>query len=287
MPRTVHVRSTYATPSGWPSRTSSLSRTPRPKRVASGSRSRSLRGRSPSQVATQLYHCVLGSTRGWRRRLGPGLTRPEAPASTSGFRSISARLGAGKRALALAVALDFSRLRRRYVDRLLGRQSVVAGSGVVEDAALLWAFQRQQWVELANHDPRVPRAAFGAELDRQLEMVQPRSRGVQPGRVGRAVAEAAVQRGAARRQAEAEIIRQHQLWYCLCHSGPPPLPLWLLTAWPGGAAWCHAALGRGLVVVWLYERPGLAFPYPLRVHPVRCLPAAWLHSSVATSKPLL
>eukprot|EP01045_Picozoa_sp_COSAG04_P045643 COSAG04_NODE_16109_length_509_cov_1.456098_2_plen_61_part_01 len=29
---------------------------------------------------------------------------------------------------------------------------------------------------------------------------------------------------------------------CLCHSGPPPLPLWLLTAWPGGAAWCHAAL---------------------------------------------
>ena len=67
------------------------------------------------------------------------------------------------------------------------------------------------------------------------------------------------------------------LWYCLCHSGPPPLPLWLLTAWPGGAAWCHAALGRGLVVVWLYERPGLAFPYPLRVHPVRCLPAAWLH----------
>ena len=67
---------------------------------------------------------------------------------------------------------------------------------------------------------------------------------------------------------------------------PPPLPLWLLTAWPGGAAWCRAALGRGLVVVWLYERPGLAFPYPLRVHPVRCLPAAWLHSSVATSKPL-
>ena len=63
---------------------------------------------------------------------------------------------------------------------------------------------------------------------------------------------------------------------------PPPLPLWLLTAWPGGAAWCRAALGRGLVVVWLYERPGLAFPYPLRVHPVRCLPAAWLHSSVAT-----
>ena len=77
------------------------------------------------------------------------------------------------------------------------------------------------------------------------------------------------------------------LWYCLCHSGPPPLPLWLLTAWPGGAAWCHAALGRGLVVVWLYERPGLAFPYPLRVHPVRCLPAAWLHSSVATSEPLV
>ena len=54
------------------------------------------------------------------------------------------------------------------------------------------------------------------------------------------------------------------------------------TTWPGGAAWCRAALGRGLVVVWLYERPGLAFPYPLRVHPVRCLPAAWLHSSVAT-----
>ena len=77
------------------------------------------------------------------------------------------------------------------------------------------------------------------------------------------------------------------LWYCLCHSGPPPLPLWLLTAWPGGAAWCRAALGRGLVVVWLYERPGLAFPYPLRVHPVRCLPAAWLHSSVATSEPLV
>ena len=64
------------------------------------------------------------------------------------------------------------------------------------------------------------------------------------------------------------------LRYCLCHSGPPPLPLWLLTAWPGGAAWCRAALGRGLVVVWLYERPGLAFPYPLRVHPVWCLPAA-------------
>ena len=59
------------------------------------------------------------------------------------------------------------------------------------------------------------------------------------------------------------------------------------TTWPGGAAWCRAALGRGLVVVWLYGRPGLAFPYPLRVHPVRCLPAAWLHSSVATSKPLL
>ena len=78
------------------------------------------------------------------------------------------------------------------------------------------------------------------------------------------------------------------LWYCLCHSGPPPLlPLWLLTAWPGGAAWCRAALGRGLAVVWLYERPGLAFPYPLRVHPVRCLPAAWLHSFVATSEPLL
>ena len=69
-------------------------------------------------------------------------------------------------------------------------------------------------------------------------------------------------------------------------SGPLPLPLWLLTAWPGDAAWCRAALGRGLAVVWLYERPGLAFPYPLRVHPVRCLPAAWLHSSVATSKPL-
>ena len=68
---------------------------------------------------------------------------------------------------------------------------------------------------------------------------------------------------------------------------PPPLPLWLLTTWPGGAAWCRAALGHGLVVVWLYERPGLAFPYPLRVHPVRCLPAAWLHSSVATSKPLV
>ena len=45
------------------------------------------------------------------------------------------------------------------------------------------------------------------------------------------------------------------------------LPLWLLTTWPGGAAWCRAALGRGLVVVWLYERPGLAFPYPLRVAP--------------------
>ena len=59
------------------------------------------------------------------------------------------------------------------------------------------------------------------------------------------------------------------------------------TTWPGGAAWCRAALGRGLVVVWLYERPGLAFPYPLRVHRVRCLPTAWLHSSVATSKPLL
>ena len=78
----------------------------------------------------------------------------------------------------------------------------------------------------------------------------------------------------------------HPTVYCLCHSGPPPLPLWLLTAWPGGAAWCRAALGRGLAVVWLYERPGLAFPYPLRVHPVRCLPAAWLHSSVATSEPL-
>ena len=50
------------------------------------------------------------------------------------------------------------------------------------------------------------------------------------------------------------------------------------TTWPGGAAWCRAALGRGLVVVWLYERPGLAFPYPLRVHRVWCLPAAWLHS---------
>ena len=61
----------------------------------------------------------------------------------------------------------------------------------------------------------------------------------------------------------------------------------LPTAWPGDAAWCRAALGRGLAVVWLYERPGLAFPYPLRVHPVRCLPAAWLHSSVATSKPLV
>ena len=68
---------------------------------------------------------------------------------------------------------------------------------------------------------------------------------------------------------------------------PPPLPLWLLAAWPGGAPWCRAALGHGLVVVWLYERPGLAFPYPLRVHPVRCLPAAWLHSSVATSEPLV
>ena len=68
---------------------------------------------------------------------------------------------------------------------------------------------------------------------------------------------------------------------------PPPLALWLLTPWLVGAAWCHAALGRGLVVVWLYERPGLAFPYPLRVHPVRCLPAAWLHSSVATSEPLV
>jgi len=70
-------------------------------------------------------------------------------------------------------------------------------------------------------------------------------------------------------------------------SGPLPLPLWLLTAWPGDAAWCRAALGRGLVVVWLYERPGLAFPYPLRVHPIWCLPAAWLHSSVATSEPLV
>ena len=65
---------------------------------------------------------------------------------------------------------------------------------------------------------------------------------------------------------------------------PPPLALWLLTTWPGGAAWCRAALGRGLVVVWLYERPGLAFPYPLRVHPVRCLPAAWLHSPMQLLK---
>ena len=61
----------------------------------------------------------------------------------------------------------------------------------------------------------------------------------------------------------------------------------LPATWPGDVAWCRAALGRGLVVVWLYEHPGLAFPYPLRVHPVRCLPAAWLHSSVATSKPLV
>ena len=41
----------------------------------------------------------------------------------------------------------------------------------------------------------------------------------------------------------------------------------LPTTWPGDAAWCRAALGRGLAVVWLYERPGLAFPYPLRVAP--------------------
>ena len=70
--------------------------------------------------------------------------------------------------------------------------------------------------------------------------------------------------------------------------GPDPYPLGCLpAAWPDDVAWCRAALGRGLAVVWLYERPGLAFPYPLRVHPVRCLPAAWLHSSVATSKPLV
>ena len=46
---------------------------------------------------------------------------------------------------------------------------------------------------------------------------------------------------------------------------PLPVPLWLLARQLlGDAAWCRAALGRGLAVVWLYERPGLLFTLPTK-----------------------